>query len=174
MVKLSNEEWKCIEGYEGKYFVSNLGRIMNSKNHIMKPRLDKDGYELINLYSNKNSRTFKVHRLVASAFIENGNLLENEVNHKDEIKSNNKVENLEWCDHIYNNRYGSKPGKISDKNSKEVLQFDLNGNFIRSHKSTMKIQRDLGFRHSNISACCRGLYKRMYGYIWKYAKESVV
>ena len=168
------EVFKDVVGFEGIYFVSNFGNIKNSKGKIMKPRKDKDGYLLINLCRDKKSTTFKVHRLVAIAFIPNFDTLKNEVNHKDEVKSNNEVSNLEWCDHFYNNKYGTKPQRISDANSVEVFQFDLDGEFLKSHKSTRQIERDFGFKHSNISACCLGKYKTAYGSIWKYEKGVLV
>ena len=168
------EVFKDIPGYENKYFVSNFGNIKNSKDKILKPRKDKDGYLLINLFKDKKATTFKIHRLVAIVFIKNNDIRKNEVNHKDEIKSNNNLDNLEWCDHTYNNRYGTKPSKIAGANSIEVSQYDLNGNLIKKHKSTRQIERDYGYKHNNISACCLGKQKTAYGSIWKYEKGVLV
>ena len=98
-----NEEWRDIEGYEGLYQVSNLGRV-KSLNYrgckgnisILKPRLTKKGYETINLCKDGKVKNVRIHRLVAQSFISNPNNLP-VVNHKDENKLNNNVDNLEWC-----------------------------------------------------------------------------
>lgn len=102
------EEWKDVKGYEGHYKVSNLGRIKSFKYYLegklLKTQIDWDGYETISLTLNKKSKKYKVHRLVAQAFIPNpDNLLE--INHKDKNKLNNNVKNLEWCTRKYNCLY---------------------------------------------------------------------
>ena len=109
-----NEEWRDIEGYEGLYQVSNLGRVksLNCRGHkgcigILTPRFDGKGYEMVALYKEGKARNTKVHRLVAQAFIPNPNNYP-QVNHKDEDKTNNCVDNLEWCDTQYNNTYGTR------------------------------------------------------------------
>lgn len=118
------EIWKDIEGYEGKYQVSNLGRIKslerkNSRGNqirekILKLIYDKDGYLLVNLYKNSKKKTYKVHRLVALAHIPNPNNYP-QVNHKDENPSNNHISNLEWCTNKYNCNYGTKKERLSKK-----------------------------------------------------------
>ena len=117
-----SECWKYIIGYEGLYEVSNLGRIRSLprltgarnnktrlvKGKVLKPYLQNNGYEIVDLFlSPNNKKHFLVHRLVAEAFIPNPDNLQ-EVNHKDEDKCNNNIDNLEWCDHAYNNNYGTK------------------------------------------------------------------
>ena len=120
-----NEEWRDIEGYEGLYQVSNLGRVrsLNCRGHkgcigILTPRLDGKGYEMVALYKEGKARNTKVHRLVAQAFIPNPNNYP-QVNHKDENKINNNVSNLEWCTVLYNNCYGTRLKRVSDKNKGE-------------------------------------------------------
>ena len=114
------EEWRDIKGYEGKYQVSNLGRIKSlnyrgtHKHEIMKPRKTTVGYEMITLTKNGIPSQFLIHRLVAEAFIPNPNNLPC-VNHKIddyEHRSDNRVENLEWCTYRYNNTYGNKISKF--------------------------------------------------------------
>ena len=121
------EIWKDIQGYEGRYQVSNLGRVRslsrkrwngytftNLEGRILKLRLNKNkGYLNVILYDgHRNGKTIEIQRLVAQAFIPNPNNLPC-VNHKDENPRNNKVENLEWCDYRYNNNYGNHNLKLS-------------------------------------------------------------
>ena len=106
-----NELWKDIEGYEGLYKVSNFGNILSFKQFdsgkLMSPSKDKDGYYQIGFRNVLGERKwFRVHRLVAKAFIENPNNYDY-INHKDNNTSNNKVDNLEWCTIEYNNKYNS-------------------------------------------------------------------
>lgn len=172
------EIWKDIEGYEGLYQVSNLGRVRSlRRNIIFKNRIERSGYEGVYLYKNKGYKYFLIHRLVANAFISNPDNLP-QVNHKDENKLNNCISNLEWCDCKYNQNYGTRGKRISqkqlnDKNkSKVVLQYTKDGCFIKEWKSTRDIQRNLGFCQSDISKCCRNIIKTVHSYIWKYKKEE--
>ena len=171
------EIWKDIEGYEGLYQVSNIGRVKSlRKNIILKSKIERNGYERVNLSVNNIHKDYSIHRMVANAFISNPDNLP-QVNHKDENKTNNCVENLEWCDCKYNVNYGTgiRRCQLSNTNgkcSKPVLQYTLDGTFIKEWKSTMDVQRNLGFAQSNISACCRNIRKTAYGYLWKYKKEE--
>ena len=101
--------WKDISGYEGLYKVSNTGEIYSMReNKNLSLSTDRYGYPQIILYKNGESKTYKVHRLVALAFIPNPDPIKNPIiNHKDENKANNNVENLEWCNYQYNNTYGT-------------------------------------------------------------------
>ena len=111
---MSMEEWRDIEGFDG-YQVSNEGRVRNCKrNTILKPLSDGRGYLQIHLWKNGKSTNKRIHRLVAQAFLENPQNLP-EVNHKDENKSSNIVENLEWCDRKYNMNYGTAIQRQSEK-----------------------------------------------------------
>ena len=108
-----NEIWKDIEGYEGLYQVSNLGRVKNIKrSRLLKPCPDTNGYLRVDLFKNSKMSHKRVHRLVAKAFIPNPNN-HPVVNHKDADKSNNDVSNLEWCTMKYNNSYGTRLERIS-------------------------------------------------------------
>lgn len=112
------EEWKDVVGYEGLYKVSNLGNVKNClSGRILKLCNDKDGYKILNLYKNGVRKTYRVHRLVSKAFLTNPNNLQ-QVNHKDEDKTNNRVDNLEWCDAKYNLNFGTAQERKAKKNIK--------------------------------------------------------
>lgn len=171
------EIFKDVKGYEGLYQVSNFGRIMSlNYNHTGEPKLlkmskDKDCYLIVNLCKDGKRKMFRVHRLVAEAFIPNPDNLP-QVNHKDEDKTNNfvgtpendyKDGNLEWCTNEYNVNYGTR----TEKTSKSVLQFTLDGEFIREWASTAEVGRN-GFNRGYVSDCCREKYKQAYGFLWRY------
>lgn len=148
-----NEIWKDIEGYNGLYQISNLGRVKSLgrrgkgcslEDRILKPMINKDGYHLVNLKDiNHVAKWFTVHRLVALHFIPNPNDYK-EINHKDEVKSNNIVANLEWCTREYNVSYGTvverqsnnKKGQSNTWLNKPILQYSLEGEFIAEFDST--------------------------------------
>lgn len=174
------EIWKDINDYEELYQISNLGNIKSLnrvlkdnrvwKERIMKPVKDKDGYFCVNLYKNNKTKRFKVHRLVAQAFIPNPDNLPC-VNHKDEDKTNNNVENLEWCTHEYNSNYGTAIERMTKTLSNPVLQLMKDGSLVRVWPSVMEVERQLHFSNSYISACCRGKRHSAYGYKWRYVNE---
>ena len=158
------EQWKDII-YEKDYQISNLGRIKSfkwGKERILKQSQCMNGYYYVNLSKNGIVKNYFVHRLVAEAFLDNPNNLPC-VNHKDEDKSNNIVSNLEWCDRKYNQNYGTR----TEKCSKKVYQYTLDGQFVKEWKSTAECGRN-GFNQSHVAACCRGELKTHKGYIWKY------
>ena len=173
------EIWKDIEGYEGLYQVSNCGRVRSlwlGKEKVLQPVKHKNGYLFVSLGRKK---IISIHRLVAEAFIPNPDNLP-QVNHRDENKENNNVDNLEWCDAKYNNNYGTHNKRVSDtqindqNKSKKVIQFSKTGEFIREWPSTNECGRN-GFNQGHVAACCRGntKLKTYKGYIWKYKKEVV-
>lgn len=159
-----------IPDYEGLYEVSNLGRIRRN-GKILKPCKNRGGYLLVELCKNGIRRTVLVHRLVSQSFIPNPQNLP-QINHKDEDKTNNTVNNLEWCTREYNNNYGTRNKRIAEKiseiKSKPVLQYDREGNFIREWPSMMKVEEETGIYQQNISMCCLGSRNSAGGYIWKY------
>lgn len=184
------EIWKDILGYEGFYQVSNLGRVrsvdrivkgsfgsQHKKSIILAPAINTAGYYSVALTRNAKGKTFRVHRLVAEAFIPNpGNYPI--INHKDENKLNNNVNNLEWCTYSYNTVYNNSMARrqnAKNKNhsygcEKKVYQYDINGHLIKIWKSLMEVSRELHIPWGNIANCCRGGKYRhtAYGYKWSY------
>ena len=164
------EIWCPVKNYESLYEVSDQGRVKSlkfGKERILKQGRMPNGYLLVCLYNNGEKKSCKVHRLVAQTFIPNPDNLP-EVNHKDENKENNSVQNLEWCDRKYNQNYGTGIQRMAEKKSKQVLQFTKSGEFVREWKSAMDVQRTIGYFNNSISNCCNGKLKSAYGYIWKY------
>ena len=180
------EIWKDYKDYEGLYQASNLGRLRSldrwvksksgsvrfCKGRILKPCTTKDGYLLVNLCKNGKIKSFLVHRLVAEVFIDNPDNLP-QVNHKDENKLNNNAENLEWCSSSYNINFGTRNEKVAEKNTngkqcKPILQYTLDGKFVREWKSAKQAEREGGFNQSHITHCCIGERKKHHNFIWKY------
>lgn len=182
------EIWKDIKGYEGLYQISNYGRVKSMKRYVQGYRKDlrnemilkaenHNGYKKIILTKDRYRKKFFVHRLVAMAFIPNPNNYPI-INHKDENRSNNCVENLEWCTHEYNLNYGNRNKKLSELmpkvlHSKAVLQIDKNtGQIINEFSSCREAARQIGKRNASSSICDCCLQKKYrnsaYGYIWRY------
>ena len=167
------EIWKDIEGLNGEYQISNKGNIKHNKK-ILKSHNDKNGYLIINLYYNKKFHCFKIHRLVAQAFVPNPNSLP-QVNHIDCNKQNNCVENLEWCSLQDNISHAVKNGLLKNRDYsaryKKVNQYDLNGNFIKTWNSIKEAGIVLGICPSTITKVCKKKmhFKTYKGFKWDYA-----
>lgn len=164
------EIWKDIQGYENIYQISSYGRVRSlhfGKERIMKQRLRKDGRLDIMLCNDGIYTMAYVHRLVATAFIDNPDCLP-EVNHKDEDPQNNHVENLEWCTGSYNHNYGTRNSRQAKALEKPVLQYDMNGKFIKEYESIKKAGFENHIDPSSIAKACKGKYKHSGNYIWKY------
>lgn len=189
-----NEIWKDIIGYEGIYQISNCGRVKSldreiHKNNgviehrngqIMMLSLDKDGYCYLGLRrQDKIKKFFRVHQLVAIAFLENPYNF-NQINHKDENKSNNCVENLEWCDSQYNNKYGTKLERTQitkiQNNSyncrKPVLQFELNNVLVKRWESASQAEKVLNFSGACINRCCNHQRNKYRNYKWEFENNK--
>ena len=163
------EIWKPIPYYENLYEVSNLGNVKSLRNKIiLKPFLTR-GYFSVNLSKDGICKTFLIHRLVALAFIPNPNNYK-EVNHKDEIKTNNNVDNLEWCTREYNMSYGKARFVQGVSCGNPVLQI-YNDIVIAWYYSSEFASKITGIDCSSIIKCCKG--KRVYagGYKWKYSDK---
>ena len=180
------EIWKDVDGYEGLYMISDIGRVKSlDYNHtgeekILKLSKDKSGYLIVGLWKNGSRKWFKVHRLVATAFIDNP---DNKpcIDHINTVRTDNRVENLRWCTAKENNNnpisrkrlFDNSPvvGKIGKDNfnSKAVCQYNLDDKLIRKWDCIMDVERELGFSNSHISKCCLGKRKTAHGFVWKYA-----
>lgn len=176
------EEWKDIRQFSGTYQVSNLGRIRSldrivknghgwkrTRGQILKPYKTMHGYLLIKLWKNDCYKHFMVHRLVAEAFIPNPDNLPI-INHKDENKSNNHVDNLEWCTKSYNALYGSCQVKLRPHKCRKVVAINKNSHeIVKTYNSMQEAMADTKVHSVTISATCRGIRKSAGGFIWRYA-----
>lgn len=166
------ERWQPIKEYEGLYEVSDKGRVRSLKRKttngkILKPVLDKDGYLLVSLSKNNHKAHKRVHRLVAETFIENPNNYP-VVNHKDECKQNNNVENLEWCTIQYNTLYNG--ANYRRALSRRVPIIAIKDNQKLFFNSIMDAATTLGVAHYNISGCLHKAKgrKTLKGYRFEY------
>lgn len=165
-----SEIWKDITGFVGLYKVSSLGNIQslnyNRTGNIkqLKPVPNKKGYLQVLLCNGKIRRRVFVHRIVAIEFIPNDKQL-SEVNHINEIKTDNRAINLEWCDTLYNNNYGTRNKRLS----KAINQLTLSGELINTFEGIREAERITGIKNQSISQCCKGKYKTAGGYIWEYS-----
>ena len=179
------EIWKDIKDYEGHYQVSNLSRVRSldryikgkghslqfKKGRILKPTKDRYGYLQVTLCKNNIKKEYKVHRLVAEAFIDNPDNLP-QVNHRDENKLNNNVDNLEWCSAKYNTNYGTGIERRAKSRQIPIIQYTLDGEFVREWDSAIQAEREGGFSNSHIISVCKGKRPHHKGYIWRYKNPS--
>lgn len=158
------EIWKTINKYP-EYKVSNIGRVKSikfNKERILKTQ-NVNGYQRVILFSDGKYKNMYIHRLLAEAFIPNPDNLP-EVNHRNEIKTDNRLENLEYCDAKYNMNFGTRTQRAAKSKSKPVRCIETN----IIYPSSKEVQRKLGFAQGNISNCCNGKIKSAYGYHWEY------
>lgn len=181
------EIWKPVLNYEEKYSVSNLGNVKSLNFHrerrekIMKPQDTKDGYYHILLSKNGKQKWHLIHRLVWEAF--NGPIPEGYfINHINETKADNRLENLNLMTSKENCNWGTRNERMAAKlrsfprsknggRSRKILQYDLDGVFIREWPSSAEINRQLGFGNHTTDVC-RGERKSAYGYIWKFKEQE--
>lgn len=173
----TNEIWKDVNGYEGLYQVSSLGNVKSVRNdRVLKPCIHKLGYASVMLYKNNRPKRYNIHRLVATAFLDNNNHYDL-VNHIDENKSNNKVDNLEWCSREYNMRFGTARRRMSEKrghearNKKSVLQIDDTGTVIKVFESITQAAREIGTSRTSISQSCNRR-KKVNNFYWSYSTRE--
>lgn len=172
------EVWKDIKNYEGLYQVSNEGRVKSlprtwiggkgcvrhNDEKLMEQHPIWNDYLRVCLSKNGTNKWYLVHRLVAEAFIDNPDNLP-QVNHKNEQKQENFVENLEWCSKEYNLKYGTR----TTRTSKPVEALDDEGNVVYTFESKREARRQ-GFADANISNCIKGKIEKAYGLRWRQKK----
>lgn len=190
------EEWRTIKDTDNKYSVSNLGNVRRNEHYTVvsptkqhfngakvfykerniKKYLDTSGYEIVYLQMNDKRIIKKVHRLVAESFIPNTSNFPF-VNHIDENKLNNCVDNLEWCTAKHNANHGTRNQKLQIISGIKVAQYDLDGNLIKIWDSLSQAAKSFGTKTtSGIRRVCkkekgRNTYK---GFIWKYADQKII
>lgn len=160
--------------YRGLYQVSNLGRVKSlnynrtGKERILKAGKEKIGYLRVKLCKNGKRKQFSVNRLVAFMFITNDDPInKTQVNHKDENKENNSVDNLEWATPKENSNHGTRNERVAKALSRKVIGYSLTSTKVIILQSTRQAEK-FGFTQSHISACCNGKRKSHKGYVWKY------
>ena len=192
---MMEEIWKDIKGFEGRYQVSNLGRVRSldwpgHKGRILKQKLGKRwGYYILNLaHADGYIKTVSVHRLVAMAFIPNPDNLP-EVNHKDENKLNNTVylntdgsidinrTNLEWCTGLYNIRYGTRGERVNklvnEPRMRAVRQYNFDGELINTYPSIAEASKAIGVSTRTMAAICGKIGAHStHGYIFRYLDDN--
>ena len=177
------EIWKPIPGYLN-YKVSNFGRVKSiqrldargerRKGRILKQAKNPRGYMMVTLYEDGKRTTVTVHKLVMSAFAgERPDGLE--VNHIDENKNNNSLENLEYVTRLQNIHHGTRTERATrhminnPRKSKRVIQYTLDGDFVSEYPSQFEAMRQTGICNRDISAACNGKRKHAGGYKWECA-----
>ena len=195
---LDGEIWRYVMSEELGFYpyqISNFGRVKSlnykgkGKEWILKAKKNKDGYLQVNLYQKGKRKTFQVHRLVGLMFLPNPENLPC-VNHKDEDKTNNLLENLEFCSVAYNNSYGTRLERVEEKKketikisnawkegikkraakrSKQVYQYTTDGELVNIYPSAHEAERQTGYVCSSICAVCRGEQKSHKKFIWSYS-----
>lgn len=171
------EVWKDIEGYDGFYKISNLGRCKShhalgsgkytSEGRILKPFKCTNGYLEYQFRKNGKRKCHLAHRLVAQAFILNPNN-KPEVNHKDEDITNNTVTNLEWVTSKENVNYGTRNIRVGNKLSKKVVQLTTDGKLVKIHSGLQKAGEEMNVDCTGIIRVCKGKQKTSKGFKWMY------
>lgn len=191
------EEWRTIKNTDGKYSVSNLGNVKRNEHYTivsptsthtngtklfykerkLNPHLNKDGYRIVKLHLEEgNVRTVSVHRLVAENFIPNQNNYP-QINHIDENRINNNVDNLEWCTATHNANHGTRKEKLRKISGIRVAQYDLQGNLIKIWDSISQASQSFGAKTTScIRRVCKGEPGRLSyrGYTWRYVDNKVI
>lgn len=161
------EEWKNVKYYENKYQVSTFGRVRNKvTRRILTHGLNRNGYHRVNLYDESGMKSKFVHRLVAQAFKPNP---ENkpQVNHIDEDKANNNVNNLEWMTAKENNNYGTRIERVSKIQGVPILVIDIATGETNEYHGMNECARQLKVDSGNVSKAVNGILKQYKGYIFK-------
>ena len=188
------EKWCPIKDYEGLYEISDMGRVKSLKrkgvkqDRILTPELNHKGYHRVALCKNGRRKFYFIHILTANAFLDKTkfksmpyedrtqiDINKLEVYHINEFcKTDNSINNLEWCTGVYNINYGTKKERTAQKFRKRVAQYNLNGSFIAVYDGVRVASRQTKIDNGAISKCCQGLRSSAGGYIWKYEEENKI
>lgn len=169
--------WMDIEGYTD-YMVSNTGEVYSKNYGRLSQCEDVNGYLVVCLSKNGKGKVFKVHRLVAQAFVEGRTESKNVINHKDENKKNNNASNLEWCTQKHNIMYGTRTQRMretvinNNRGCIPVSQYNLKGECIATYKSIKDAHEQTGYPCAYISACCKGEKHSAHLYTFKYSTKK--
>lgn len=183
-----DEIWKDIQGYEGLYKVSNMGRVKSLERtrnmnlpgrergapvpeRILVPQKKKAGYLGVTLSKDGRIKNFRIHCLVAQAFLPNP-YNKPQVNHINGIKWDNRFSNIEWATGSENQRHALMLGlRDMSHRRKNVFQYDMRRNFIRSWNGAVEVEQETGMSQKYIASCCRGDEPSAYGFVWKYGSR---
>ena len=165
---INNQHWKDVTGYEGLYQVSINGIVRKVDGRILSQCI-RSNYKAVTLIKNKVEKLINVHRIVAITFLDNTNNLP-QVNHKDECKLNNCVDNLEWCTAKYNLTYGNRIGLVIDKERKSVIQLNCDNKIINEYVG-VNATKEYGFTPQAVSECCRGRRSIHKGSYWRFKND---
>lgn len=181
---MKKEYFKIIIDFDD-YLIGDCGTVISLKKNGWKKmktiKNDNDDYLRVNLYMNGKQHRWLIHRLVAEAFIPNPDNLP-QVNHKNEIKTDNRAENLEWCDYTYNINYGLRNQRASEslKKSELFIKYveSLKKNIvqifkdevIKIYQSITSVKKD-GFNSGHVCLCCQGKLKSHKGFNWMYLSD---
>lgn len=184
--KIKLIDWIPIKEFDG-YYINKTGQVKSTRNFkgtkekILKGSKNQQGYKTITMIKNKKVYTKTLHRLLAKTFIPNPHNYPC-INHIDGNRLNNSLDNLEWCTYGHNNkeayRIGLKKGAWCNKKnekhpaSKRVIQYDLEGNYLKTWESGTEVERQLGISISSISQCCSGINKSAGRYKWRYKDDE--
>lgn len=158
---------KDVAGYEGLYAITENGEVWSyQSNKFLKGEINRSGYIYVMLYKGRTRRAYRIHRLVAEAYIPNPKNLP-QVNHKDENKTNNNVSNLEWCTNKYNINYGTHNQRMKESKHKSVICIETGKVF----QSITEASIETGILKQSISHCCKGRYHTAGGYHWAWKGE---
>lgn len=177
ITSLEGEFWRKIPNSGGQYLISNKGRVYSLKtNKFIKTPIDGRGYPNFNIIFEGKRKNLKLHRVLGLCFIPNYDN-KPEINHIDGNKENFNLENLEWVTSRENNIHARMTGLHRSDGDKPILQYDLEGNFIKRYKSISQASRETTIERGNITAVAMSrknkkgyTYKTAGGYIWKYEK----
>jgi hypothetical protein len=165
------EQWEAIQDYPD-YMISSLGSVKSFRRYadgrIMKSTKHDKGYRCVRITNEDGVKNNYIHRLVATAFIDNP-LNKITVNHKNGIKDDNSVGNLEWNTYSENNKHSYDTGlKSQERIWKSVIQMTIDGIVVGDYESQSDAERQTGINRSNIGSCAKGERNNAGGFVWEF------